>query len=200
MKAAALPANAMAIAGGGVLLPCQSDVYDFDWYVVHTNPRCEARAMAGLRARGFQVYAPQEVVWKTIRKGRGKRRVRSPRPAFPRYLFVGMRTLSWEAIHSCDGVAGIVCMDHAPIRIRAKEIDNLMVAEDMGMFDHAIEPKAVKVGGKVMLTYGPFDGYKATVKTVDGRNDEAKRLTVEVDILGKGTPMEVPIDMIRLLA
>ncbi|WP_026790357.1 transcription termination/antitermination protein NusG [Pleomorphomonas oryzae] len=200
MKATALPEHAFIPVDAGNVSPCQSDVYAFDWYVIHTNPRCEGRAANGLRARGLQVYAPQEVVWKMIRKGRGKTRIRAKRPAYPRYLFVGMQTLSWEIIHTCDGVAGIVCMDHAPVRIRAKEIEALQIAEDMGVFDHAVEPKAITVGGKVMLTYGPFDGYSATVKAIDGRNDDAKRLTIEVDILGKATPMEIPIDMIRLLA
>ena len=116
MKAAA---NRMEDAT--LLAPCQSDVYDYDWYVIHTNPRCESRAAAGLRARGFEVYAPQEVVWKSIRKrkGKGAKRARVHRPAYPRYLFVGMKAMDWELIHRCDGVAGIVCMDHAPVGISA---------------------------------------------------------------------------------
>lgn len=202
MKATALPEGVFIPFSAAEQLPCQSDVYAFDWYVIHTNPRCEGRAASGLRARGFEVYAPQEVVWQTIRnrKGKGAKRVRTHRPAFPRYLFVGMLTMAWELIHNCDGVAGIVCMDHAPARIKADEIADLMAAEDMGQFDHAIEPTRIRKGDRVMMTHGWFDGYRATVTRVDGKNDDRKRVTVEVDVLGKATPVVIPIDMVRRLA
>ncbi|WP_026784190.1 transcription termination/antitermination protein NusG [Pleomorphomonas koreensis] len=199
MKSAAaiIPVNTETL-----LRACQSDVYDYDWYVIHTNPRCEDRAASGLRARGFMVYAPQEVVWKTIRKRKGKcsKRARVHRPAFPRYLFVGMKAMDWELIHRCDGVAGIVCMDDTPVRISSHEIADLMAAEDMGCFDFAVDAQQVMVGDRVMLTHGWFDGYKATVKRVEGKSEETKRVTVEVDLLGKATPTVVPIDMIRRLA
>lgn len=202
MKTTALPNDEFLLIDADRLMRCQSDVYDYDWYVIHTNPRCEGRAANGLKARGFEVYMPQETVWKTIRnrKGKGAKRARSHRPLFSRYLFVGMLTMAWELIHTCDGVAGIVCMNSAPARIAARKIADLMAAEDMGMFDNCIEPQKVMIGDRVMLTHGAFDGYRATVKRIDGKNDDNMRVTVEVDLLGKATPAVIPIDMIRLLA
>ena len=69
-----------------------------DWYVVHTQPHAEDKAIFNLRRQGFETYLP-----KYLRTRRHARRTEQvARPLFPRYLFVALdlAVQPWRAIQS----------------------------------------------------------------------------------------------------
>ena len=54
------------------------------WYVVHTQPHAEKRAICHLERQGFFIFCPR--MHKTVRHARKTTRVLAP--MFPNYLFV----------------------------------------------------------------------------------------------------------------
>src|SRR3954468_9168362 len=82
------------------------------WYVVHTHPRAEAKALLNLDRQGFSCYLPRY-----LKRRRHARRLDwVAAPLFPRYLFIGMdlATARWRAIRSTIGIAGLVCHGDQP--------------------------------------------------------------------------------------
>ena len=56
------------------------------WYVVHTHPRAEAKALLNLDRQGFSCYLPRY-----LKRRRHARRLETvAAPLFPRYLFVAL--------------------------------------------------------------------------------------------------------------
>lgn len=171
------------------------------WYVIHTNPRCEDRALKGLAAAGIEAYAPKAWRWKWIRSGGKRRREREPGFAYPRYLFVRTSGVAdWEAIHRTHGVAGIVCMGLVPVRVPQRTVEKIQVAEDMGCFDFTAELVTLRVGSKVVLTAGPFDGYVAVVTKAPRAGNPAASVSTELNFLGRRTAVVVPLDRCEVVA
>lgn len=174
---------------------------DLVWYVVRTEPRREKEAARGLADLGHEVYLPMSTRWARLRRRHGPgRRTRVRSPAFPGYLFLGVAGLpDWLVVRSRPGVLGLVASDeHVPLRLAQDDVDEVRANEDMGMFDFTVELRQVVVGGRVMLTSGPLDGYVAVVTRVP--KAETKPIEVEVDMMGRRVGAIVPIDKLRVLA
>jgi transcriptional antiterminator RfaH len=76
------------------------------WYVVHTHPRAEAKALLNLDRQGFSCYLPRY-----LKRRRHARRLETvAAPLFPRYLFVALDLACqrWWSIRSTFGVADLV--------------------------------------------------------------------------------------------
>lgn len=178
---------------------------DLVWYVVRTEPRRESEAAKSLAALGpvetIEVYLPMSTRWARVRRGkRSSKRTRVRCPAFPGYLFLGVAGLpDWLRVRMCPGVLGVVANEeHVPLRMGQDEVDEVRAHEDMGMFDFTVELRQVVVGGRVMLTSGPLDGYVAVVTRVP--KAETKPVEVAVDMMGRSVGAIVPIDKLRVLA
>lgn len=168
------------------------------WYVVVTAPRAEETAARALADLGHEVYLPHATRWARLRRRKAKARERIRRPAFPRYLFLGVDGCpNWMAIRAADGVTGVLCREHSPIRLAGSDVDDVRCAEDMGAFDETTEPRRLTVGDEVMLTFGPFEGYVAVV-TRPQRGD--RQVDVAIEMFGRRVTAAVPLDKFRILA
>lgn len=78
------------------------------WYVVKTNPRCEARAEAGASAAGFRTYLP--MASRLMRRRHMKAQQRVYRPLLTGYLFVavGEGTPGFYDLRQIDGVHSVL--------------------------------------------------------------------------------------------
>ena len=88
------------------------------WYVVHTHPRAEAKALLNLDRQGFTCYLPRY-----LKRRRHARRVETVAAAlFPRYLFVDLdlATQQWWPIRSTFGVADLVFNGGQPAPVSAE--------------------------------------------------------------------------------
>eukprot|EP01037_Dinobryon_pediforme_P025174 gene25174-27219_t len=141
------------------------------WYLLHCNVLCEAKAAWGLLDRGVRAYLPLSRRWVRPSNVRGFKEIR--RPAFLRYLFVGLDPLrpNWLAVRKTKGIESVICNNLAPVRISRMLIEDLMMLEDHGAFDQGTDPSAprpretvtIRVGDKVTLMSGPFEGYTGHV-------------------------------------
>ena len=98
------------------------------WYVVHTHPRAEAKAVLNLDRQGFTCYLPR-----CLKRRRHARRVETvAAPLFPRYLFVALdlATQQWWSIRSTFGVADLIYNGEQPAPVPSSINQDLKARED----------------------------------------------------------------------
>lgn len=171
------------------------------WHVLYCAAHAELRAADDLRAAGFDVLVPMGKRWVRPRHTKSRREV--SRPAFPRYVFLQMDYArpghDWMTVRETDGVESVLCNNSAPVRVADRTIEDLRVAQDMGLFDEdGIQPVIrFHKGDKVEITEGPLGGYIATVRKAPKGKGE-----VVVDLINnklfKAT--RVPFDKLKVVA
>ena len=130
------------------------------WFVVHTKPRQEQRALENLQRQGFAAWLPMLSVEK-FRRGRLEKVVE---PMFSRYLFIrlDMEHTNWTPIRSTLGVSRLVSFGNRP----APMSDDLIQAL-RNMPERAPE-KLLQPGQAVRVIDGPLKGLEAVYQQADG--------------------------------
>lgn len=160
------------------------------WYVVHSKPRQEMRALQNLQQQGYTCFLPLFVREKVI----NKRLVLSSEPLFARYLFVqldsGLAGKSWAPIRSTLGVSGLVRFGQEPARLDDAVIEALR-ADDV----HQAQPQRLFTPGqRVRIADGVFAGLEAIYEMPDGQ----QRAMVLIDMLSK--PVHLRLETVALRA
>lgn len=160
------------------------------WYLVHTKPRQEQRALENLERQGYPCFLPRVPV-ERLRQGR---RVLEPVALFPRYLFIQLRCdghgPSWAPIRSTLGVTRLVAFGHQPARVPEGIVTQLQrqVAE-LG----AVPQPLFQPGQPVRITHGPFAGLEAIYQMPDGE----ERAIVLLTLLQRECRIAVPLAQLR---
>lgn len=173
---------------------------DLAWYIGYTHSRAELNTAERLTEAGFAAYVPMAKRRKFIRHRRCTtgRWTNVEMPLFGNYIFVGMRPgdMRWEITKDSDGTTpmGILTNHGAPVRVPWATIEGLHVAEDMGLFDDTgLSAPPFKAGDAVHIEEGLLGGFDAKVLCMNHR----RRARLEID--GMSRPVEVPIDILRML-
>lgn len=148
------------------------------WYVIHTKPRQEQRALSNLEQQGYGCYLP---LLATEKLRQGAISV-VHEPLFARYLFICLDSSrcgqSWAPIRSTLGVSRLVSFGSEPARVDPSLIDALrtasapLCATPQRLFQH---------GDPVQIKDGSFAGLQAIYQMPDGDN----RAMVLIEILSK---------------
>lgn len=149
------------------------------WFVVHTQPHRETRALTHLTHQGFRSFLPRYT--KTIRHARQFRTVSAP--LFPRYLFVelDLDRDRWRSVNGTFGVSHLIMEGDRPQSIRSDAVVDLMAFVDpAGVVSLA---PTLRPGERVRLATGPLAGQIGELLSLDDRG----RVKVLLDILGKQT-------------
>ena len=143
------------------------------WFVVHTKPRQEQRALENLQRQGFAAWLPMLSVEKFSR-GRLQKVVE---PMFSRYLFIRLDTehSNWAPIRSTLGVSRLVSFGNRPAPIADELIQALR-----GLPERAPE-RLLKVGQAVVFIDGPLKGLQGIYQQTDGE----ARAMVLVELMSK---------------
>src|SRR5689334_8151335 len=145
------------------------------WYLVHTRPNGERKAIFNLDAQGFVTFLPQ--IERTIRHARRLKAVR--RPLFPRYLFVKLNVACdrWTSIYGTTGVAGLLGQAGQPVPVPVGIVEGLLACCEQGVarLDRELTP-----GQRVRILAGPFADFTATLT----RLDESRRVEVLLEMMG----------------
>lgn len=113
-----------------------------EWFVAHTNPRAEYRALAGLREIGIPAYTPSETRW----RGRGPTRRAVQSPVLMGYVFFLLREgrSFWE-VRRIDGVHDVLFgLNGKPGAIPHRDVARLARKEADGKFDHTRNAKEAR--------------------------------------------------------
>lgn len=161
---AALPAAAPSPAGR--------------WFVAHTQPQAEVRAVLNLERQGFATYLPRY-----RKRRRHARKVEIvPVPLFPRYVFVSidLARQRWLSIRSTVGVSRLVGHVDAPLPVPDGVVEAMMRRHDEAGFVR-LAASGLRVGDKVRVLAGAFE---ETLGLLEAITDE-QRVTILLDMLGR---------------
>ncbi len=124
------------------------------WYVVHTKPRQETRALENLQNQGFNCFLPTM----QVQKLRNQKVQTITEPMFSRYLFIQLddHTQNWGPIRSTLGVSKLVSFGPQPAKVPAELIELLREAPP------AEVQRLFAPGDQVLIVDGPLKGLEAT--------------------------------------
>lgn len=155
------------------------------WYVIHTKPRQEKRALSNLEEQGYECYLP---FLKTEKVGVGLLR-EVEEPLFPRYLFIKLDTSlsakSWGPIRSTKGVSSLVSFGNQPTKVNPILIDTLRSEEATRMSQ---TERMFEDGEHLTITKGPFAGLEAIYRMKDSDH----RVMVLIEFLNKPIEFSLP--------
>jgi len=162
------------------------------WFVVHTKPRQEARALQNLEQQGYCCFLPTISKKKTTRQGLKV----VQEPLFTRYLFIELDTTlsgkSWAPIRSTLGVSRLVTFGVEPAKVDIHLVDFLkeqQVRQDA-------PPSPYSEGDRIVIKSGPFAGLEAIYQMDDGE----RRAMVLIEIIQKPTKLQIDITEIAPVA
>lgn len=164
-----------------------------DWYVIHTKPRQEQRALINLMQQGYQGYLPIITLEKL---SRGRINL-VEEPLFPRYLFICLDNSrhgqNWAPIRSTLGVSGLVTFGSTPAKIDATLIDFIHQQQD------SLKVQPVRLFHqmeRLLVSEGPFAGLETIYQMSSGEN----RAMVLIELMGKPTQMQIAPAHLRKIA
>ena len=154
------------------------------WYLVHTKPRQEKRALQNLERQAYSCYLPMLSAEK-LRQGA---LAIAEEPLFPRYLFIhldpGGAGKSWGPIRSTQGVSRLVSFGAEPAKIDDELIARLR-AQEAGV--QRAPARLFNPGERVCLTEGAFAGIEGVYQMADGE----RRAMVLIELLSKPVTLRV---------
>ena len=152
------------------------------WYVVHTKPRQEARALENLQNQGFNCFLPTM----QVQKLRNQRVQTVTEPMFSRYLFIQLddTTQNWGPIRSTLGVSKLVSFGPQPSKVPPEFIAFLKEAPP-----EALE-RMFAPGDSVQVARGPLRGLEGKYMAHDGE----ARAFVLVHLLGQPQQISMTIE------
>ena len=173
------------------------------WYVIHTYSGYENKVKAnlerkihsmGMEDKIFNVIVPVE---KETEKRNGKEKV-VERKIFPGYVLLEMIVdeRSWYIVRNTPGVTGFVGPGSKPVPLTPAEIKSLGITLPGTEAPKPVVQFAGKVGDQVMILSGAWEN---TVGEITAINDGKQCLTINVEMFGRETPVEVDFTDVKVL-
>ena len=165
-----------------------------NWYVVHTYSGYENKVKANiektienrhLEDQILEVRVPmQDVV--EMRNG-AKKSV--SKKLFPGYVLINMvmNDDTWYVVRNTRGVTGFVGPGSKPVPLTAEEMLPLGISNENVVIDFAEGDSVVVIGGV----------WKDTVGAIQSINGHKQCVTINVDLFGRETPVEISFTEIK---
>ena len=162
------------------------------WYVVHTYSGYENKVKANidktienrhLEDQILEVRVPMEEVTE-LRNGVQKA---VQRKMFPGYVMIHMimNDDTWYVVRNTRGVTGFVGPGSKPVPLTEAEMRPLGIMEEEKEVPVNID---VEVGDEVIVTSGAWEGTVSSVKAI---NMNKQTVTIEVEMFGRATSVEI---------
>jgi transcriptional antiterminator RfaH len=157
------------------------------WYVVHTQPNAEDRALWHLRNQGFDCFLP---LLRRLRS-HARRTTVALEPLFPRYLFAffDIAATRWRAINGSRGVSQVLTDGVVPRPVPCGVVEELMQAVDIDGVADAVGLARRWKGRFVRIKQGTFDGQLGEVAEVQ---PGSLRVTLLLHLLGQQATLQMP--------
>jgi transcriptional antiterminator RfaH len=157
------------------------------WYVVHTKPRQENRALENLENQGFHCFLPTL----QVQKLRNQKVQFITEPMFSRYLFIQLdeQTQNWAPIRSTLGVSKLVSFGTQPAKVPPEYIAFLREAP-LETLERMFAP-----GDRVQVASGPLQGMEGQYIAHDGES----RAFVLIDLLGQPQKLKMMVESLRVM-
>ena len=164
------------------------------WYVVHTYSGYENKVKVdiektienrGLQDQILEVSVPLEEVIE-LKNGAQKQ---VERKMFPGYVLIHMimNDDTWYVVRNTRGVTGFVGPGSKPVPLTEEEMRPLGIHSESVQIDFAEGDSVVVIGGV----------WKDTVGVIQSINDNKQSATINVDLFGRETPVEISFTEIK---
>ena len=165
-----------------------------NWYVVHTYSGYENKVKANiektienrhLEDQILEVRVPMQDVVEL--KDGASRQV--SKKMFPGYVLINMvmNDDTWYVVRNTRGVTGFVGPGSKPVPLTEEEMRPLGVQSDYVQIDFAEGDNVVVTGGV----------WKDTVGVIQAINENKQSVTINVDLFGRETPVEISFTEIK---
>jgi len=165
-----------------------------NWYVVHTYSGYENKVKANiektienrkLQDQILEVTVPMQDVIE-IKNGARKQ---VQKKMFPGYVLINMvmNDDTWYVVRNTRGVTGFVGPGSKPVPLSEEEMKPLGIREGEMIIDFG-------VGDSVTVVDGVWEGTVGAIKSI---NEHKQSVTINVDMFGRETPVEIGFDEIR---
>ena len=157
------------------------------WYVVHTKPKQEGRALENLQNQGFTCFLPTM----QVQKLRNQRVQVVTEPMFSRYLFIQLddQSQNWGPIRSTLGVSKLVSFGPQPAKVPPEFVAFLKEAPPETL-ERMFAP-----GDTVKVAAGPLQGLEGKYLAHDGET----RAFVLIELLGQPQKIPMAIEALRVI-
>ena len=165
-----------------------------NWYVVHTYSGYENKVKANiektienrhLEDQILEVRVPmQDVV--EMKDGQSRQ---VQKKMFPGYVLINMimNDDTWYVVRNTRGVTGFVGPGSKPVPLTDEEMRPLGIRSDVVQMDY-------EEGDSVVVTGGVW---KDTVGVIQAINENKQSVTINVDLFGRETPVEISFKEIK---
>jgi len=165
-----------------------------NWYVVHTYSGYENKVKAniektienrGLQEEILEVRVPMEDV---VEVKNGTKKV-SQKKLFPGYVMINMvmNDDTWYVVRNTRGVTGFVGPGSKPVPLTEAEMKPLGIKKDVVSVNFAEGDMIVVVAG----------AWKDTVGAVQKMDYQKGTATINVELFGRETPVEISFEEVR---
>ncbi len=157
------------------------------WYVVHTRPRQEERALENLTRQGYTAWMP----WLEIEKIRRGRITKVIEPMFSRYLFIQLDHVNtnWSPIRSTLGVSKLVTFGNQAAAVPDALVQTLRQSP-------AQDTKRILTKGDVVeFVQGPLKGMTGVFDQQDGD----LRAMVLIELISQSHKVHVLLEEVKPL-
>jgi transcriptional antiterminator NusG len=174
------------------------------WYVVHTYSGYENKVKANIEKavenrdlsdQILEVIVPLETVVE-VKNGSKKS---AQRKMLPGYVLINMvmNDDSWYVVRNTRGVTGFVGPGSKPVPLTPAEIKALGIS----LSENAADTKPIvtfsgRVGDQVQVLSGAWEN---TVGVIKGINEGKQCLTINVEMFGRETPVEISFTDVKLI-
>ena len=175
-----------------------------NWYVVHTYSGYENKVKANiektienrhLQEEILEVRVPLEDVQETKSNGDKKTVTKKILPGYVLIKMV-MNDDSWYVVRNTRGVTGFVGPGSKPVPLTPAEIKSLGITLPGTEAPKPVVQFAGKVGDQVMILSGAWEN---TVGEITAINDGKQCLTINVEMFGRETPVEIGFTDVKLM-
>ena len=165
-----------------------------NWYVVHTYSGYENKVKAniektienrGLQDEILEVRVPMEDV---VEVKNGAKKV-SQKKLFPGYVMINMvmNDDTWYVVRNTRGVTGFVGPGSKPVPLTEAEMKPLGIKKNQVSVDFAEGDMIVVLAG----------AWKDTVGAVQKMDHQKGTVTINVELFGRETPVEISFEEVR---
>ena len=158
------------------------------WYVVHTYSGYENKVKADIdktienRHLENQILEVRVPMQEVVEMKNGTQKI-SQKKMFPGYVMVHMimNDDTWFIVRNTRGVTGFVGPGSKPVPLTEEEIGSLGIADAKVVANYEVGETIVVISG----------AWKDTVGMVKEVNSQKQTLTINVELFGRETPVEV---------
>ena len=164
------------------------------WYVAHTYSGYEKKVKMDIEKtienRNLQDQILEvSIPMLNVTEGEDEDSKVVPKKMFPAYVLINMylNDDTWYVVRNTRGVTGFVGPGSKPVPLDESEMENLGIKQDEVILD-------LEIGDVVTVLSGAWEGTVGAVQTI---NEQKKSLTINVELFGRETPVELGFSEVK---